>query len=155
MAYYIDIKVDKVGHAPALIFYGTLEFWKKNLEPFEKKGNRNFSYKNVWLALLFLKFPPFLGLKFSCWRKKSSLFFVSYTKSFLDIGREYPQFLNSSALKGQVSNKPVSYKCLFFPFLRLVKQLDRSAKSKPCWVGRLPGVHDTTRPPSKPWPNIY
>ena len=39
-----------------------------------------------------------------------SPFFVSYTKSLLDFGREPSQFPNFSALEGLVSYKSVSYK---------------------------------------------
>ena len=37
-------------------------------------------------------------------------FFLPYTRSFLDIGRELSEFLNFSALECLVSYKPVSYK---------------------------------------------
>ena len=41
--------------------------------------------------------------------KKILQFFISYTKSFLDFGREPSQLLNFSALEGLVSYKLVSY----------------------------------------------
>ena len=75
------------------------------------------SVRNLGLAL-----APFRGLKFlknflilvifgNCHFKfDENLHFFSYTKSFLDFGREPSQLLNFSSLNGLVSYNPVSYK---------------------------------------------
>ena len=69
------------------------------------------SYMRAWK----IQFWQFLAI-FELNLKKIYQFFVSYTKRFLDFGREPSQLLNFSALEALVSYKPVSYNVYFLPF---------------------------------------